>query len=518
MEITVEHLARQGIKNILVCLYRHPDRIESYFGNGQRWGVSINYILLNKMWGNAGALHWVKSLISEDFIVSPADAIVDFDGFAILNDHRAHNNIATVIVHQACIGYDDANDEQKANRYLGNIPETYGEKVLYETGVYLFRPQALDFIPVRTYYDIHTQLLPALSAAGLPIGVSLMDGYWNRLESFHDIQEAQKTYLYSAMGQSTEHEPGDNHLSYPFISGRYYAPGIWVGKNNNIHPSVDLVAPVLLGDNIRIGQGVVVGPEVVIGANVILDDEATIHYSTVFDHTYVGQLAHVQNRLVDKNLLIDVDSSDCLRIVDKFLLRDVPRSLEHTIFARISDTLLSGLFLLLTAPLILPIGLFLFILSGKIFQPVPRLNNKPAYTVSAKSSSCSVVNLWRFRTRDAAGKYTILGKFLERMEWHRLPELWNVLKGDIRLVGVKPLTREEAEQLREEWQKKRDDYYSGFTGLWFIQTGCDSELNEILVADVCYVATRTCGEDLRIVCKTPRAWLDRIRKHNLYFR
>ena len=82
------------------------------------------------------------------------------------------------------------------------------------------------------------------------------------------------------------------------------------------------------------------------------------------------------------------------------------------------------------------------------------------------------------------------------------------------MVGVKPLTLDEADQLCEEWQQKHDDYFPGFTGLWFIQNGRDSELDETLISDVYYVATRSWREDARILWRTPRAWLGRIKSHS----
>lgn len=517
MEIALEHLARQGIKNILVCLYRTPSWIESYFGGGRRWGVRLSYILLKDASGNAGALSWARTLISEDFIVVPVDAIIDFDIADALTDHMAQNNVATVVVGGACPGCDGVNCAHKASRFQGKIPDQLGQKVLHETGVYLFKPQVLDYIPARAAYDIHTQLLPALSQAGLSVGASFMDGYWNRLETFQDIQAAQKKYLYSAMEQSLEPEPGYQRLSHPFISGRCYAPGIWVGKNNTIHPSVSLIPPVLIGDNIRVGREAVIGPEVVIGSNVIIADNATIHFSTILDHSYLGQLVHVQNRLVDKSLIIDMDTQASLRIADRFLLREVPHSLEHSMFDRVFDAVNSAALLILSMPLMLLIGLMLLLFSGKVIQTAPHINNKPGKPSPADTEPCPVMHLYRFRTRDDAGNYTVLGKFLERLEWHRLPELWNVLKGDMRLVGVKPLTLDEVEHLIEPWQQKHDDYYPGFTGLWFIQASRDSELDETLIADVYYVANRTHNEDLRILFHTPIAWFERVRKPDKSF-
>ncbi len=87
-----------------------------------------------------------------------------------------------------------------------------------------------------------------------------------------------------------------------------------------------------------------------------------------------------------------------------------------------------------------------------------------------------------------------------------MPELWNVLKGELCLVGVKPLTTGDMIQITEAWQQTRNDYYPGFTGNWFLQTNPNSGLDDILIADAYYVATRSWREDVKILKQTPSAW------------
>jgi lipopolysaccharide/colanic/teichoic acid biosynthesis glycosyltransferase len=100
---------------------------------------------------------------------------------------------------------------------------------------------------------------------------------------------------------------------------------------------------------------------------------------------------------------------------------------------------------------------------------------------------------------------------MERLEWHRLPELLNVIKGDTALIGVKPLPPEDLAHLTEEWQQRRIACKSGFTGLWYIQTDRCSPLDDVLVADAYYAATRDLRTDLGILRGTPGAWLARLK-------
>ena len=99
MEYVIELLARQGIKKIIVSLHHLANQIEAYFGNGQRWGVSIEYVLQKEPWGSAGALKWADYMLEETCLVMPADALIDVDVNAVLAQHRERKSSVTIVVH-----------------------------------------------------------------------------------------------------------------------------------------------------------------------------------------------------------------------------------------------------------------------------------------------------------------------------------------------------------------------------------------------------------------------------------
>jgi lipopolysaccharide/colanic/teichoic acid biosynthesis glycosyltransferase len=149
-----------------------------------------------------------------------------------------------------------------------------------------------------------------------------------------------------------------------------------------------------------------------------------------------------------------------------------------------------------------------------MFVRSPRVG-RFGFVANDRSAVPQTFDLFAFQTRHADGSWTIVGRALNRWEWDRFPELWNVVKGDLELVGVKPLPVEEATLLHEAWHQKRYEHPPGLTGLWYIQTGPESSLDEILVADAYYVATHTWRDDLLLLLRTPMAWLRRRRPHQV---
>src|SRR4051812_4444462 len=100
MAVAMEILARAGHKDLFVSLCNRGGSIASYFGNGSRWGVQIEYLIQREGWGSAGSLAWAGQLLTETVLVLPADSIIDLDIDAALVFHRAHGGSATMILHE----------------------------------------------------------------------------------------------------------------------------------------------------------------------------------------------------------------------------------------------------------------------------------------------------------------------------------------------------------------------------------------------------------------------------------
>jgi lipopolysaccharide/colanic/teichoic acid biosynthesis glycosyltransferase len=292
------------------------------------------------------------------------------------------------------------------------------------------------------------------------------------------------------------------------LEARQIADNIWVGRNHVIHPSVRLAPPVYIGDNCQIGADVDVGPDVVLGHNVVIDAGATVSQSVVLDYTYVGKLMEIINRIVNKNLMIDVETAEYTEVANSHLLGEAHPNLIDSWLRRTWDTAVSIFLLLLTLPVTLPIGLITWLTTGQMIEPQTHLGRH--LSIMTDDSGLNTFRLYRFNTHRSNGDDTRFGRWLEKSDIYRLPELWNVLKGDMSLIGVKPLRPEEAADITEAWQQQRYQHPAGFTGLWYIQTDSASDLDEILIADAYYVATRTKRGDVSLFWRTLACWFGRL--------
>ena len=113
-----------------------------------------------------------------------------------------------------------------------------------------------------------------------------------------------------------------------------------------------------------------------------------------------------------------------------------------------------------------------------------------------------------FKLRDDP-RVTRVGRALRRLSLDELPQLWNVLRGDMALVGPRPLPAYHHERLSAAARRMREIAPPGITGLWQVSGRSDSGLAEMERWDAYYVRNWSVALDLIVLAKTLRAVLSR---------
>ena len=103
-------------------------------------------------------------------------------------------------------------------------------------------------------------------------------------------------------------------------------------------------------------------------------------------------------------------------------------------------------------------------------------------------------------------RVTRVGRFLRRSSIDELPQLINVIKGEMSLVGPRPLILEE-DAFVQEWARKRLDIKPGITGLWQVLGRSDIPFDEMTKLDYVYVTNWSLREDIRLILLTVPALL-----------
>jgi lipopolysaccharide/colanic/teichoic acid biosynthesis glycosyltransferase len=181
---------------------------------------------------------------------------------------------------------------------------------------------------------------------------------------------------------------------------------------------------------------------------------------------------------------------------------------------RALDVLLAGLFLLVSLPLSIPIGVLVLVTGGRpLFYRGERVGRHGA-----------VFTMLKFRTlkpdaeqrlgpylgdelvQRTQAEYTGIGRWLRATQLDEIPQLWNVLRGDMSLVGPRPIRPRFFEELSEllpaYWQ--RLVVRPGLTGFAQVRKGYETSMEEKLAHDLEYIADRSVPLYLRTLVAT--AW------------
>jgi lipopolysaccharide/colanic/teichoic acid biosynthesis glycosyltransferase len=194
-------------------------------------------------------------------------------------------------------------------------------------------------------------------------------------------------------------------------------------------------------------------------------------------------------------------------------------SRSSRLLKRATDVSLSLAALLAIAPSLAVIALSIKLDSrGPVFFRQPRMGrgDRPfrifkfrTMTVDADALKGSLAELNKHRASGDTRMFKIpddprvtrVGKLLRRWSLDELPQLLNVLRGEMSLVGPRPLVLDEDDHV-VAWGRRRLDLKPGITGLWQVLGRDDIPFEEMVKLDYLYVSTWSLGQDLKLMAKT----------------
>ncbi|NLT93910.1 MAG: sugar transferase [Actinobacteria bacterium] len=184
-------------------------------------------------------------------------------------------------------------------------------------------------------------------------------------------------------------------------------------------------------------------------------------------------------------------------------------------FKRWMDVGLAMVLLILTAPLWAAVAAAIKLTSaGPVFHSAERVGlgqqafrclkfrtmRADAEALQADLESLNEADGAIFKIRDDP-RVTALGRWLRKLSIDELPQLVNVLRGEMSLIGPRPLPLRD-NQLLEAWHRQRHVILPGLTGLWQVNGRSDTSFDEMIRLDLKYIDTWSLRLDLSIAWRT----------------
>lgn len=188
LERVVEQLRDHGFTELTFAVGYLAELIRAYFGDGERFGVAIDYSLEAEPLGTAGPLGLIAPP-GDDFLVMNGDVLTDLDLAALMRRHRESGAIATLAVFQKLVpislGVLDLDDDDRVTGYTEKPTLSYP----VSTGIYCFRPDVLDRIDRGVRLEL-PDLVLRLIAAGEEVRAHRFEGYWLDIGRPEDYRQA----------------------------------------------------------------------------------------------------------------------------------------------------------------------------------------------------------------------------------------------------------------------------------------------------------------------------------------
>ena len=289
-----ELLARTGVDETHVNVHYLADAILGHYGEDAKVdGMRVSFHREKELMGTAGGVKNAAASagFDETFVVVMGDALTDVDVRDVVAFHKEKGAIATL----ALTPVEDTTeygvavlDEDKEIVYFQEKPEP-SEAVsnLANTGIYVFEPEALSYIPDGAFFDFAKDLFPTLLAAGeRVVGYDAGGFYWSDIGTLSAYKEAQRDVLAGLVKVE--------------VDGERWGKDLWVGEKARIHPSAygHIQGHAFVGTGAEVGPGASFSGSVTIGHHCRVGDGAMVKRSVLLPGAIVGNGAYLEDCII----------------------------------------------------------------------------------------------------------------------------------------------------------------------------------------------------------------------------
>ncbi|SES81219.1 bifunctional UDP-N-acetylglucosamine pyrophosphorylase / Glucosamine-1-phosphate N-acetyltransferase [Methanococcoides vulcani] len=292
LEHIVDAAIEAGIEGFVFITGYHEESIREYFGDGEKRGVTIDYVHQKEQLGTANAIGCAKEYVKGEFIVLNGDVLVSSSHIRRMTE-RKEDAVITVkhVENPSDFGVIETNGN-KVSRIIEKPEKPPTD--LANAGIYLFREPIFELIentPLspRKEYEI-TDSLQMLIDSDANVGYEILEEEWIDIGRPWDLLDANTVLL-------NEMEPVRSGLVEPNAT---LIGDVSVGEGTLIRNGAYIIGPVVIGKDCDIGPNCFIRPSTTIGNRVHIGNAVEVKNSIIMDDTKIGHLTYMGDSIIGR--------------------------------------------------------------------------------------------------------------------------------------------------------------------------------------------------------------------------
>ena len=299
MEHLINYLKKHGVKDIILAMGYLPDTIQSYLGDGTKFGVRLTYLVEKSPLGTAGAVKNAEVFLDKPFVVLNGDILTEIDLTEMIKCHREIkpkvSMALTPVDNPTIYGVVETDAGGMVRRFVEKPSWDEVTTNMINAGIYILEPDVLACIPSETKSMFEHNIFPLLLEKGDPVFSYSSDAYWIDIGTPEKYLQANHDLLL---------QRGDEDIR---IEGK-----------SRIHPTAKIEGPVIIGGGCIIAEGAMVKGPTVLGERCEVGKGAFLEGVVAWHDAKIGEKTVLRNCIACS----DVHVQEGSHVLDNCVLGD----------------------------------------------------------------------------------------------------------------------------------------------------------------------------------------------------
>lgn len=298
LEHCLNAIKASGINEVLIVIHYMGDVIRQYFGNGEKFGLNIEYVEQEVVLGTGNAVNAVEPYVKEDFLLVYGDLLFSEQAIAsVLKLYRKEKaDVVMAVTHTENPENYGIVDLENGIKVKGLIEKPRREEApsnLANAGIYVFSTEIFDKIrrtetSVRGEWEITDAISLLLKERKTVLAAKISADEWMDIGRPWDLLEANSWAL-----TRMEHKVFGN-----VEEGAHILGPVTVAENTRIRSGAYIEGPVFIDEGSDIGPNCYIRPYTSIGKRVRIGNACEIKGSIIMDNAHIGHLSYVGDSII----------------------------------------------------------------------------------------------------------------------------------------------------------------------------------------------------------------------------